>query len=223
MLSKPAALADSDLNVDKAAIERFLHYCHRRRYRKKAEVMQPGDVGDTLFYIIKGSVTVTVQDDEGREIILAYLNRGDFIGEMGLFFPTKQRGVCIRARAVSELAEISYQRLRQLAQNELKQEYPRLLYAIGRQLSQRLLHTSRQVTQLALMDVSGRVARTLLDLCQLPDAMSHPRGTQIHVSRQEISRIVGCSREMVGRVLKDMEAQELIEVHGMTMVIFHER
>ena len=73
------------------------------------------------------------------------------------------------------------------------------------------------------MDVAGRVARTLLDLCHQPDALSHPRGTQIHVSRQEISRIVGCSREMVGRVLKDMESQDLIEVHGMTMVVFHER
>lgn len=223
MLTQSPQGLDADFDINSQTIDRFLHYCHRRRYRKKAEIIQPGDVGDTLFYVVSGSVTVTVQDDDGREIILAYLNKGDFIGEMGLFFPSKQRGVCIRARAASELAEISYSRLRQLSQNELREDFPRLLYAIGRQLSQRLLHTSRQVTQLALMDVAGRVARTLLDLCEQPDALSHPRGTQIHVSRQEISRIVGCSREMVGRVLKDMEAQELIEVHGMTMVIFHER
>ena len=50
--------------------------------------------------------------------------------------------------------------------------------------------------------------------------MTHPKGTQIRVSRQEISRIVGCSREMVGRVLKQLEAEGRIAAAGKTMVIF---
>ncbi|HBK55337.1 MAG TPA: transcriptional regulator Crp, partial [Xanthomonadales bacterium] len=69
----------------------------------------------------------------------------------------------------------------------------RILYAIGAQISKRLLETSRKASRLAFMDVSNRIARTLLDLCQEPDAMSHPQGTQIKVSRQELARIVGCS------------------------------
>jgi CRP/FNR family cyclic AMP-dependent transcriptional regulator len=70
------------------------------------------------------------------------------------------------------------------------------------------------------MDVSGRVARTLLDLCKEPDAMTHPDGMQIRITRQELGRIVGCSREMVGRVLKNLEDQHLISVAGKTIVVF---
>jgi CRP/FNR family cyclic AMP-dependent transcriptional regulator len=82
-----------------------------------------------------------------------------------------------------------------------------------------LLHTSRKVSRLAFMDVTGRVAKTLLDLIDEPDAMTHPKGKQIRISRQEISRIVGCSREMVGRVLKQLEEQGMIEVSGKTIVV----
>ena len=79
---------------------------------------------------------------------------------------------------------------------------------------------NRKIGDLAFMDVSGRVARTLLDLCKEPDAMTHPDGMQIRVTRQELGRIVGCSREMVGRVLKNLEEQHLISVSGKTIVVF---
>ena len=72
---------------------------------------------------------------------------------------------------------------------------------------------------MAFMDVTSRDLATLLDLCQEPDAMTHPNGTQIRISRQEISRIVGCSREMVGRVLKQLEEQRMIDVSGKTIVV----
>lgn len=55
------------------------------------------------------------------------------------------------------------------------------------------------------MDVTGRVARTLLDLAREPDAITHPDGMQIKITRQEIAKIVGCSREMAGRVMKTLE------------------
>ena len=53
--------------------------------------------------------------------------------------------------------------------------------------------------------------------------MTHPDGMQIKITRQEIGRIVGCSREMVGRVLKDLEEQNLVNVKGKTMVVFGTR
>jgi CRP/FNR family cyclic AMP-dependent transcriptional regulator len=73
------------------------------------------------------------------------------------------------------------------------------------------------------MDVTGRVARTLLDLTKQPDAMTHPDGMQIRITRQELGRIVGCSREMVGRVLKDLAEQGLIHVQGKTIVVYGTR
>jgi CRP/FNR family cyclic AMP-dependent transcriptional regulator len=117
------------------------------------------------------------------------------------------------------MAEISYERMFQLLETTLADDCPKLLFAIGAQLTDRLLRTSRQVSRMAFMDVTSRVSRTLLDLCTEPDAMTHPEGTQIRISRQEVSRIVGCSREMVGRVLKQLEEERMIDVTGKTIVV----
>jgi CRP/FNR family transcriptional regulator, cyclic AMP receptor protein len=85
------------------------------------------------------------------------------------------------------------------------------------------LMTSRKFSDLAFMDVEGRIARTLLELCKEPDAITHPDGMQLHISRQEIGRLVGCSREMAGRVLKELENKKLLTAHGKTIVVFGTR
>lgn len=207
------------LGPDPQTMERFLGLCHRRRYSSKTAIIRPGDPANTLYYVIEGSVSVCTEDENGRELILAYINRGQFIGEMGLFVEQSQRESLVRTRTACELAEISYDRLFGLLDSTLHEECPKLLFAIGFQLTNRLLRTSRQVSRMAFMDVTNRVSRTLLDLCEEPDAMTHPDGTQIRISRQEVSRIVGCSREMVGRVLKQLEEQGMIDVSGKTIVV----
>lgn len=192
-----------------------MSHCHRRRHPAKNTIIYAGDQGDTLYYIIKGSVTVVIEDDnDGKEMILAYLNPGDFVGEMGLF-DQEHRSAWIRTKTECEVGEISYAKF-----VELSHKYPAFLFAISKQIAQRLRDTTRKISDLAFLDVTGRVARTLLDLCKEPDAMTHPDGMQIKITRQEIGRIVGCSREMVGRVLKDLEERELVSVAGKTMVVF---
>ncbi|MBT7905098.1 MAG: cAMP-activated global transcriptional regulator CRP [Porticoccaceae bacterium] len=199
-------------------VEEFLSHCHRRRYPAKSTIIYAGDQGDTLYYIIKGSVTVVIEDDsDGKEMILAYLNPGDFVGEMGLF-DQEHRSAWIRTKTECEVGEISYGKF-----IELSHKHPEFLFAISKQIAQRLRDTTRKVSDLAFLDVTGRVARTLLDLCKEPDAMTHPDGMQIKITRQEIGRIVGCSREMVGRVLKDLEERELVSVAGKTMMVFGTR
>ena len=196
-------------------IERFLAHCHRRRYPNRSVIIYAGDESDALYYIIEGSVTVVSEDDDGREMVLAYLNAGDFFGEMGLFgTETSERSAWIRARGQCEVAEISYGKFRQVAKED-----PDILFQLASQMALRLRRTSDMVTRLAFMDVSGRIARTLLDLCKQPDAMTHPDGMQIRITRQELGRIVGCSREMVGRVLKNLEQQNLISAKGKTIVV----
>ena len=199
-------------------IEEFLSHCHRRRYPSKSTIIYAGDASDSLYYIIKGSVTVLIEDDDGREMIVAYLNDGDFFGEMGLFDPDDSRSAWVRAKTECEVAEISYAKFR-----EVSERHPEILFAISNQLARRLRETTRKVGDLAFLDVTGRVARTLLELCKQPDAMTHPDGMQIKITRQEIGRIVGCSREMVGRVLKTLEEQGLVNVKGKTMVVFGTR
>lgn len=156
-------------------------------------------------------------------MILSYLHKGEFIGELGLFVENTERSAMVRARTECELAEISYERFDQLVKHELRDQHAEVLNVVGFQLSQRLLKTSKRISLLTSMDVAGRIARTLLDLCHEPHALSHPEGTQIHISRQEIGRIVSCSRETVGRVLKKMNEDGMIEVRGMDIVVYHSR
>lgn len=208
---------------DPSWLEPFLAHCHRRRYPAKTDFIHPGDSADSVFYLVSGQVTVLMDDDDGHEIILTYLNKGAFIGELGLFTPQPKRSVTVRTRAPCELAEISYARLEQLFEAELCDFTKEILYAIGRQLTERLVATSQKVSHLAFLDVTGRIAGTLLELCKQPDAMTHPDGMQIRITRQEIGRIVGCSREMAGRVLKELEARELVAVSGKTIVVFGTR
>lgn len=199
-------------------VDEFLNYCHRRRYPAKSTIIYAGDQSDSLYYIIKGSVTVAIEDDDGKEMIVAYLNDGDFFGEMGLFDHQDIRSAWVRAKTACEVGEISYAKF-----NEISEKFPEILVALGAQMAERLRKTTRKVGDLAFLDVTGRVARTLLDLCKEPDAMTHPDGMQIKITRQEIGRIVGCSREMVGRVLKSLEEQGLVSVKGKTMVVFGTR
>lgn len=211
--------------INPRAMEQFLEYCEVYSLPKKSVVVRAGDPGDTLYYIMEGSVTVMLEDedDDGHEIVLAYLDSGQFIGEMGLFYRIKSRTALVRTRTPCKLARITYDQLNHLFDNQLKEAQADILKAVGLQLSQRLITTNRKVSQLAFMDVTGRIARTLLDMCNHPEAMSHPAGTQVHVSRQELARIVGCSREMAGRVLKNLAEENVIEVHGMDIVVYHER
>jgi CRP/FNR family cyclic AMP-dependent transcriptional regulator len=208
-----------------STVERFLGFCNIYSLAKKNCIVRIGDNADTLYFIIEGSASVIVEDEDdmGHEIILAYLHAGDFIGEMGLFYPSKTRAAYVRTRTKTKLAKISYRRLNLLFKNELKEVEADILRAMGVQLSQRLVRTNRKVSQLAFMDVSGRIARALLDMCSADEAVSHPDGTQLHLSRQELARVVGCSREMAGRVLKNMAEQKMIGVNGMKIVVFHKR
>ena len=219
----PKSQTPPSLALTDGALNKFLSICHRRRYPAKTAIFRPGDGAGTLYYIVDGALVVSSEEENGRELILAYLNKGEFIGEMGLFVETHHREVLVKSRTACELAEISYERMVALFEGPLKEECPRILFAIGSQLTRRLLHTSRKVSRLAFMDVTSRIARTLVDLCNEPEAMSHPKGTQIRISRQEISRIVGCSREMAGRVLKQLQVEGKLWARGKTIVVFGTR
>lgn len=189
------------------------HACIQR-YPARAPLIQAGDVSQSLFFILKGSVAVFIEED-GREIVVDYLNAGDFFGEMGLFEAQPLRTAWVKTRVPCEIAEISYEQFRQLARST-----PDLTFTVFAQMSLRLRRTTRKVTNLAFVDVTGRIARCLIDLSNQPDAVTLEASRQIRITRQELGRLVGCSREMVGRVLKSLEEQNMIEVKGKTITLF---
>lgn len=196
-------------------IDRYLAYCETLEIPSKTTVIQAGDKGDCLFYILEGTLTVTVQDAEGREMILTYLSEGEFFGELGIYEEQQQeRSASVRTRTDCVIGQMDYKRF-----HELAKIYPSLMKALDAQVASRLRTTTQKVLDLAFLDVTGRVASCLLDLCKLPEAIAVDDGVQIKISRQEIARIVGCSREMAGRILKDMQNMGLIRAQGMTVVL----
>ncbi len=203
---------------DIPAINRFLSYCRIKTVPQKTVVIHAGDLPDVLYFIIDGSVEVMIEDEDGNEMVLAYLNKGEFFGEMGLFYEQPTRSAWVRTRTECEIAEMTYPRFRQIAS-----ESPGLIFELATQLASRLNRTNRKLGDLAFVDVTGRIAHAIMDLCREPDAMTHPDGMQIKVSRQELSRLVGCSREMAGRVLKVLEEQGLLTAKGKTIVVYNVR
>ncbi|HEX9583648.1 MAG TPA: cAMP-activated global transcriptional regulator CRP [Gammaproteobacteria bacterium] len=201
-----------------ALLERFFENCHRRVYPRNSTVIAAGDESSSIFYILSGSVSVIIEDDNGHEIILAYLNAGDFFGEIGLFDEKGQRSAWVRARTTSEIAQLGYDRLR-----DLSARAPDIVFAMLGQMSLRVRNTSRKVGDLAFKDVTGRIAGALLDLCEQPDAVRKTHGIEVQITRQELGRIVGCSREMASRVLRNLEDRHLVSVDGKSILIHGRR
>ena len=198
-------------------MDEFLSSAHKRRHSRGSTIIFAGDVSDSIFYITKGSVSVIIEDDNGREIIVSYLNEGEFFGEIAML-GKGPRTAWVKAKTECEVAELGYQKFIELSQRDTS-----ILHRLVTQLAERLGKTTQKVGDLAFLDVTGRVARALLEPSTEPDAMTHPDGMQIKITRQEIGRIVGCSREMVGRVLKTLEEQGLVTVKGKTMVVLGAR
>ena len=140
----PASTLTQHIGV--ASLDRFLEHCHRRHYPAKSVIIYAGDKPDVLYYIIDGSVTVLIEDEDGHEIVLAYLNKGDFFGEMGLFSDDPNRSAWVRTRTSCEVAEISYNKFRQLYN-----EHPDIMFAMASQMASRLRNTSRKVSDLAFI------------------------------------------------------------------------
>lgn len=202
-------------------VEEFLRFCEVREYPSRSTIVREGDSGDKLYLILDGSVTVMVEDEAepDHKMVVSYLNLGDFFGEMGLFEQADEtRSAEVSTREPSKIAEISYERFM-----KIKAQFPDILFAVAGQMATRLRKTTFKLKNLAFVDVSGRIAHTLMDLCKQPDAMTHPDGMQIKVTRQELGKIAGCSREMAGRVLKALEIDGLVQVSGKTVVVLNAR
>ena len=114
-------------------LEWFLSHCHIHKYPSKSTLIHAGEKAETLYYIVKGSVAVLIKDEEGKEMILSYLNQGDFIGELGLFEEGQERTAWVRAKTPCEVAEISFKKFRQLIQVN-----PDILMRLSAQMATRL-------------------------------------------------------------------------------------
>jgi CRP/FNR family cyclic AMP-dependent transcriptional regulator len=209
----------SDLDQQTALVH-FLQHCQTYDYPAKTVLIHAGEVNQNLYYVVEGSVAVSTKDEFGKDLVLAYLNKGSFIGEIGVFSDTGVRIVNVETRTACKIAQMSYDIFKNQFIKEMSNDAAGVLFMLGKQIAKRLTTTDRNIRDLAFMDTKSRVLQTLQALCKEPDALTHPQGMQIYVSRQEIARMIGCSREIIGRILVELEENHLISAHGKTIVVF---
>jgi CRP/FNR family cyclic AMP-dependent transcriptional regulator len=182
----------------------------RRSLPRSTTVMASGDPTDSLYIVLSGRLKVMMSDAEGKEVILSILGPGEFFGEMGLIddAPRSASVVSIEACELLSIAKRDFKKC--LAENfDMAQ-------AVMRGLVRRLRDADRKIGSLALLDVYGRVARLLLDMAETVD------GEKIVTKRlpkQDIAKMIGASREMVSRVMKDLQMGGYIEVRGSNIVL----
>jgi CRP-like cAMP-binding protein len=174
----------------------------KRRFRRAELVVEQGRMSNALFILLNGRARVLTADSRGREVILAVLEAGDYVGEMSLI-DNEPHSATVRCEVQTDMLI--------LGRAEFARCLPdpsTLAYGILRGLVERLRNADRQIESLALLDVYGRVARTLLEMSEDIDGQRIIRGK---VSRQDMAKVVGASREMVSRVMKDLEERGVIE------------
>ena len=182
----------------------------RRGAARSTTIMAGGDAIDSLYIVLSGRLKVMMSNSDGKEVILSILGPGEFFGEMGLIDdePRSASVVTIEACELLAIAKRDFKNC--LLQNS------EMSTAVMRGLVRRLREADRKIGSLALLDVYGRVARLLLDMAE------NVNGEKIVTKRlpkQDIAKMIGASREMVSRVMKDLQTGGYIEMRGSSIVL----
>ena len=198
-------LSDRELDVVRAvSVE--------KNYPRSAVVLTEGEMGDSLYMIQTGKVKVFIGDEDGREIILKILGPGDFFGEMSMI--DKQP----RSASITTLEASVFHVLSHAAFEKCVENVPRIANMVMRVLAQRVREADKKIGTLAMMDVYGRVASTLLELAV------YDNGKMVvseKLSQQDLANMVGASREMVNRILKDLAERGFISVESKSITIIN--
>ncbi|MCL4759869.1 MAG: cyclic nucleotide-binding domain-containing protein [Rhodocyclaceae bacterium] len=165
-------------------------------------IVRAGERTDYLYFVLTGSLKVISSDEEGREVILNILGQGELFGEMGIF-NEQPRSASVVSIVPTDLILLAKNDVRTLMQQNFE-----IAWRMMANLADRLRSADRRIESLALMDVYGRVARVLIETSGEVDGQTLLAS---RISKQDIAKMVGASREMVSRVMKDLTARGLIE------------
>jgi CRP/FNR family cyclic AMP-dependent transcriptional regulator len=182
----------------------------RRSAPRATTIMAGGDPTDSLYIVLSGRLKVMMSDSEGKEVILSILGPGEFFGEMGLI-DDEPRSASVVTMEPCELLAVSKRDFKKcLAENF------EMAMAVMRGLVRRLREADRKIGSLALLDVYGRVARLLLDMAE---NVNGEKVVTKRLPKQDIAKMIGASREMVSRVMKDLQMGGYIEMRGSQIVL----
>lgn len=198
-----SSLSDEQLRVLAPCIQ-------LRSYPRNTFIVRAGEETDALYVILSGRVKVLIPDEEGHEVILTVMGAHEFFGEMGLLDEQP------RSASVETLEPCEMLRFPKTGfMNCLKDNFE-LAMEIIRNLVKRLREADRKIESLALIDVFGRVARLLIDMAEEIDGKWI---VQRAPPKQEIAHMIGASREMVSRVMKDLQHKGLIRAEKRKIIV----
>ena len=175
----------------------------RKSFPRGATIIAKDDITESLYVVISGRLKVMMSDEEGREVILAILGPNEFFGEMGLL-DDSPRSASVVALEACEMLSLSKRDFKKcLAENF------EMTMTVMRGLVKRLREADQKIGSLALMDVYGRVAHLLLEMAE---TVNGQKVVTRKLAKQDIAKMIGASREMVSRVMKDLQSGGYIEV-----------
>jgi CRP-like cAMP-binding protein len=187
----------------------------KRRFKRGEALVEQGQKSNALFILLTGRARVMTSDSRGREVILATLAQGDYLGEMSII-DNEPHSATVRAEVQTDVLMLGRAEFaRCLTENAS------MSLVVMRGLVKRLRHADRKIESLALLDVYGRVAHALLDFA-VPDAQGQ-LVIKDKISRQDLAKMVGASREMVSRVMKDLEERGFIEALPSGVTVLKDR
>lgn len=174
-----------------------------KTFAKNTIIINEGDESDSLYIILSGTVKIFLSDEDGKEIILNTQAKGEYFGELALIDDAP------RSASVMTLEDCKVCIILKSDFEAYISKHPEICFRLVRGLTKRLRKLTDNVKSLALMDVYGRVARTLIELAEDHDGK---KIVQQKLTQRDIANMVGASREMVSRILRDLSTGGYITV-----------
>ena len=171
-----------------------------RKYPKNTVLVSEGDESSHLYIIRKGTVSAYLNNEDGRQVNLNYMHEGEYFGELSLL-DGKPRSASVISITDCEIILVS-----RASVHELLHKHPDFSLQLLTELTRRVRELTDSVKDLALLDVYGRVSSALEKLCDDNKRIHNPK-----VTHQDIANMVGSSREMVSRIMKQLLIGEYIE------------
>jgi CRP/FNR family cyclic AMP-dependent transcriptional regulator len=179
-----------------------------KAYPKNAVIVSEGDRSDSLYVILTGKVKVYLADEEGKEMVLNTQGPGEYFGE--IILDEGPRSASVMTLEPSKFSIVSREQF-----NEFLAQSPEVTLELVRSLIHRVRELTKKVSELALLDVYGRVRGLLLELA------NEQNGKLVveRLTQQEMASRVGCAREMISRILKDLRTGGYIKDDGERIII----
>ena len=199
-------------NLEPAQLASIGAHAALRVYEKGDLIVKQGEIADSFYILAAGQVKVFVSKDD-KDVIVGTLVAGEFFGEISLF-DQEPRSASVEALERCYVQQLSYKSLQKVMDRS-----PHIAKKMMQGMTQRLRHADRQISTLALMNISGRVSRALLELAIVSNGqkiVGQP------FTQKNLADMIGASREMVNRTLHALNEAGYIEIHRKSITILND-